>query len=215
MKITALSRKIKIALMAVTVLGVTLLGLVGGVNWAGVALANDDPPGTVPIEPQTFVSGPIVEELPEPEPGECGLGLVSDTTPAFLGDSLLRVLEIQPGTSQLGSSLGVASFSADTVAPEVLPASPRGYDLLSCGILTSGQSTLGGPVAIFRRGPVTCFPIPPGYVPTIHYYDPTPGIQRWVRLVTLVDLENNEACTSLRLPALLALFGQPIVVPQP
>jgi hypothetical protein len=195
--------------MSLTVLGVVLMGLVGSVNWTDVALAQ----GTVPPPPpgQSFILPP---ELPEPEAGECGLGLASDTTPAFVGDSLLRVLEVQPGTSQLGSSLGVASFTADTVAPEVLPASPVGYDLLSCGILTSGQSTGGGPVAIFRRGPVTCFRFSEGaeldYQLWVFYYDPTVGIQRWVKLVTIVDLIDNEACTSLRLPALLALFGLPI-----
>ncbi len=208
MKNLVRTNTIKIALMTLTVLAITLLGVVGGVTWTGVALA-DDPTGTVPQQAAQGGALPIVAE-DTPEPGECGDGLLSDTTPSFVGDPLTRVLEVQPGTSQLGSALGVASFSADTVAPEQLPASPLAYDLLSCGIVTSGQSTLGGPVAIFRRGPVTCFPVPDGYVPTIHYYDPTVGIQRWVKLVTLWDQDNNEACTSLRLPALLALFGQPI-----
>jgi len=210
MKNLATPKMIKTALMTLTVLAVTVIGLVGGVNWSGVALAQEDPPGTVPLPETSFsaIQGP--EETEEAAPGECGPGLLSDSTPSFVGDTLTRVLEIQPGTTQLGSSLGVASFAADTVAPAALPASPAGYSVLSCGILTSGQSTLGGPVAIFRRGPVTCFPVPDGYVPTIFYYDPTVGIQRWVRLTTLVDDVNNEACTSLRLPALLALFGTPV-----
>jgi hypothetical protein len=210
MKNLASSKIIKTALMTLSVVAVTVLALVGGVNWSGVALAQDDPPGTVPQQLQVGGGGALPEPSPTAEEGECGEGLLSDSTPAFVGDSLTRVLEVQPGTTQLGSALGVASFAADTVAPEALPASPTGYNLLSCGILTSGQSTLGGPVAIFRRGPVTCFPIPDGYVPTIFYYDPTVGIMRWVRLTTLVDEDNNEACTSLRLPALLALFGVPV-----
>jgi hypothetical protein len=200
--------------MTLTVLAVALLGMVGGVTWAGTALAQGTLPTPEGAQGAAFVLPP---QLEEPEPGVCGVGLVSDTTPGFVGDSLLRVLEIQPGTSQLGSSLGVASFSADTVAPPQLPPyeppSPAGWERISCGILTSGVSTVGGPVAIFRRGPTTCFPVPDEFASAnlnkIFYYDPSPGIQRWVGLITIFDADNQESCTSLRLPALLALFGLP------
>jgi hypothetical protein len=206
----ALSSTIKFAVMTLTVLAVALLGLVGGVSWTGVALADD--PGTVPQgAPQAL----LVEPSATPDEGDCGLPS-SDTTPAFVGDPLSRILEIGPGTSQLLNTTGVASYTADTVAPEVLPGSPVGYDLLSCGILTSGQSAAGGPLFHVRRpGQYTCFIFPEGteleYQLWIHYYDPSPLINRWVRLVTIVDLIANTACTSLRLPALFALFGLPII----
>jgi len=70
----------------------------------------------------------------------------------------------------------------------------------------------GTPVVLFRRGQLICFQLQPGFVNYgIFYFDPSPTINRWVKLGTIVDLVENEGCTSptFRLPGLFALFAVP------
>ncbi len=216
MKKTAPARKISIALMSLTVLAVLLLGMVGSVAWA-----HNGPGGTVPQpSPEAPAQALILPpEQPTEEVGDCGIGLDTDTATNVVPDSVLRVLEIQPGTAQLGSPVGVASITADTILPKNLPGAPtdKNWELLTCGLQTSGIATQafgGGPVVLFRRGPVVCFPYPPGYDPyKIFYWDP--GLGRWVGLVTILDPIDTEACTSFRIPAVFALFGVPIPPPGP
>jgi hypothetical protein len=207
MKIPAVARTARVALMSLTVLAILLLGMVGGVAWARPS--QDDGGGTVPTEEAGASSPFVLPPQEEVAAGDCGLGPSADTAPTLTDPSLTRVLMPAPGSSQLLSATGVASFTAEQVLPNDLPASPVGYELLGCGIKTSGVTPGGLDVVLFRRGPFTCFPTPPGYNPyKIFYWDTT--LVRWVGLVTLVDTDNNEACTSLRLPATLALFGVPV-----
>jgi hypothetical protein len=197
--------------MTLAVIVVAIIGLVGGVSWSGTALAQ----GTVPTpesgQPQSFVLPP---EEPVVETGTCGLPSI-DTAPASVGDPVTRVLELSGASAQLTSALNVSSYTAELLAPQLVPdvPLPTGYELIGCTVRTTASSTSGTPVVLFRRGQVICFQLQPGYSSyNIFYFDPSPAINRWVKLGTSVNLEENEACTSptFRLPAQFGLFGIPI-----
>jgi hypothetical protein len=197
--------------MTLAVILVAIIGMVGGVSWSGTALAQ----GTVPSPEspqQSFVLPP--PEEPIVEAGTCGLPVI-DTAPASVGDPVTRVLELSSASAQLTSGLNVASYTAELLAPQIVPdvPLPTGYELIGCTVRTTAASTSGTPVVLFRRGQIICFQLQPGYSKyQIYYYDPSPTVNRWVKLGTAVNLEENEACTSptFRLPAQFGLFGIPI-----
>lgn len=210
MRKPAFAKIVSVAFMALTVLAV-ILGIAGGIGWAGGAKGPGTPPP--PANP--------------PVAGTCGLP-DSDTAPAILGsahahanergvaqilDPVTRALELSQASAQLASAFNVASYAAELIAPQQLPGSPVGWDLLTCGVRTTAQSTSGVPVVLFRRGQLMCFQIarPDFSEYSIFYFDPTPTINRWVKLGTVVDLLENEACTSptFQLPGTFALFGIP------
>lgn len=203
MKKIAFSKKISAVLMSLTVFAIALFGMVGGAGWAGTALAQ----GTVPTQPPEA----LLAAAPSPTPtevGTCGPGLLTDTASQ---PDVLRKLNLAPGYVQLGSAGNVASITGQVIAPQLLPGTPLLWDQLGCGIRTTGITTVGSPVVLFRRGTTVCFNVPGGFSRyRIAYFDPSPTINRWVFLQTTVDLTTNLACTrpSFRLPALFALFGR-------
>ncbi|MGH7335389.1 MAG: hypothetical protein ACREKS_22135 [Candidatus Rokuibacteriota bacterium] len=209
MRKPTLAKVVRVSLLTLTVLTVAVLGMVGGISWAGGAKG----------------AGTTGKSKP-PVSGPCGLP-DSGTAPAILGaahahanaksaaqilDPVTRVLELSQSSAQLASAFNVANYSAELIAPELLPGSPVGWELIHCGIHTTSQSTSGLPVVLFRRGQLICFQIALGFSEySIFYFDPTPTINRWVKLGTVVDLVDNEACTSptFQSPGTFALFGMP------
>ena len=89
-----------------------------------------------------------------------------------------------------------------------IPDSPRGYTRITDAVQFDGAIT-------FNKVRM-CFTLPSNVstfkTARLAYYDTTPGINRWVFLITSVNTVTNQGCMKKGLfkpiPAVFALFGQ-------
>ena len=227
MKISQVSRNVRLFFMSVTLAAVAAFGIFGA-SWATPARAQ----GTVPgggggsnsnnNSTNSNTSNNPEGYDPSAAAGLCGTG--PQTFSVQAPNAVTGLLKLgTTGTVKLNSNTGgvgngavrilfvpVTSFTAKLIAATALNESPAGWTDLGCGIQTSGKVSDGRPLTYVVKGQQVCFNLPVGAAAAysslrIGYWDV--ALTRWVFLTTKVSA--TQAChSSFRLaPATFALFG--------
>ena len=228
-----ISRNLRLALLAVTIVAIAAFGIFGA-GWATPARA-DNNCGTVPCPNPTSGAGNgsgggggggggagnTGNTGGSGISGPCGAGAQTFTLTG--PDKVTQLLKVGIGTVMLlsneaGVGTGAVRLSftptvtltVNLIAPAQLPANPAGWTNLGCGIRDSAAVADGQAATFIRKGQQVCFALPVGAAAAykslrIAYWDATLG--RWVFLTTLVG--PDMAChSSFRLlPTTFALFG--------
>ena len=203
------THKVRVGLMAGTVLLLTALALTAG-NWAGTVSAQTVPTVT-PFRPPTYT--PVAPPA-TPKPPEAS----TDATASEFEPTATALSTPMPLTATLNSAdvgVGVVTFMAEMegVQVDVVSgqqfASPANWQRLTEGLQVS---RVGAPLipVYFSRGYAACFRLPVGAAGfrelRVGYFDPAPTIHRWVMLHTTVA--DSLACTTrFRWSATFALFA--------
>jgi hypothetical protein len=126
-----------------------------------------------------------------------------------LGEGALTLLAVDGLDRQGRNPMTVDRFSAEIVPVQQLAAAPAGWRLLGCGLRAVAADSAGQAASFLTRGLTACLAQPSkpgaGAQPRLAYFDPRPGIARWV---FIPSREAGGAICSSRfhLPATFALL---------